>query len=61
MKMFKIIFENKDVRMMEETNYLDKKTYYVDMYFQNDDVWRTIKSGSFYYCYDLYKLLITSW
>jgi len=61
MKMFKIIFENKDVRMMEETNYLDKKTYYVDMYFQDDDVWRTIKSGSFYYCYDLYKLLITSW
>lgn len=61
MKMFKIIFENKDVRMMEETDYLDKKTYYVDMYFQNDDVWRTIKSGSFYYCYDLYKLLITSW
>lgn len=47
MKMFKIIFENKDVRMMEETNYLDKKTYYVDMYFQDDDVWRTIKSGSF--------------
>jgi len=61
MKMFKIIFENKDVRMMEETDYLDKKTYYVDMYFQDDDVWRTIKSGSFYYCYDLYKLLITSW
>lgn len=61
MKMFKIIFENKDVRMMEETDYLDKKTYYVDMYFQNDDVWRTIKSGSFYYCYDLYKLLITNW
>ena len=60
MKMFKIIFENKDVRMMEETDYLDKKTYYVDMYFQDDDVWRTIKSGSFYYCYDLYKLLITS-
>ena len=61
MNEFKVILENKDVRMMEHTDYLDKKTYYVDMYFQDDDVWRTIKSGSFYYCYDLYKLLITSW
>ena len=61
MNEYKIILENKDVRMIEHTDYLNKKTYYVDMYFQDDDVWRTVRHGSFYYCHDLYKLLITSW
>ena len=61
MNEFKIILENKDVRMMEHTDYLNKKIYYVDMYFKDDDAWRTVRSGSFYYCHDLYKLLIKNW
>lgn len=47
--------------MVEHTDYLNKKTYYVDMYFQDDNAWRTVRHGSFYYCHDLYKLLITNW
>lgn len=57
-KMNKIILENKDVRMVEVKDMLDNSTYRIDLYFKDDERWRTIVTGNFYYCHDLYKSLI---
>ena len=60
-KMNKIILENKDIRMVQIKDMLDNSTYRIDLYFKNDKIWHTIRTGSFYYCHELYKLLVRSW
>lgn len=60
-KEFKIILEHDDVRMVQHEDFMNKMTYFVDMYFKDENVWRTIRTGSFYYCHDLYKQLIKVW
>ena len=57
-KMNKIILQNKDVRMVQVKDMLDNSTYHVDLYFKDDETWRTIRAGNFYYCHELYKLLL---
>lgn len=60
-KMNKIILESKDVRMVQVKDMLDNSTYHIDLYFKDDETWRTIRTGSFYYCHKLYILLIRNW
>lgn len=56
-----VILKHDNVRMIEHIDYLNRRVYFVEMYFEDIDNWRTIRSGSFYYCHDLYKLLIRNW
>lgn len=60
-KMNKIILESKDVRMVQVKDMLDNSTYHIDLYFKDDETWRTIRTGGFYYCHKLYILLIRNW
>lgn len=57
----KIILEHDDIRMIDSIDCLDNHTYRIDLYFKDNKTWHTIRTGSFYYCHELYKLLIKSW
>lgn len=57
----KIILEHNDVRMIDTIDCFNNHTYSIELYFKDNKTWHTIRTGSFYYCHELYKLLIRSW
>lgn len=57
----RIVLEHNDIRMIDTIDYFNNHTYSIELYFKDDKKWHIIRTGNFYYCHELYKLLIRSW